>query len=705
MRRGLVSSFLIVTLAAAAMNCGEPSPPDPEPVPVVRPRLTIVAPSDGAAFAALGVELRFRIDDAPATGYRVTVDEAMASDVDEAMAAGSEETIALTLAEGIHVIDVELRDEQGVADREDLVVVIELPPGPDIVLDGPATETIFEDSTIVSGRVYSERAVDAFVLTSGGVEIPGVVLTEVEGGYAFSTTVPLVVGDNLLAAEAMDDLDRSAQVSRTIVRALDQAAPRVTVTWPRNGHGVRTRALVVQGTIEDERAVTSATIEFGAPDAPGEVGEPGQQSVPVVIDGSGNFQAAITLAPGTNTYRIRVVDASGNEATLDREVYFGQRIGAGGAHGGFLLDGTLYAWGRNQKGQVGLGYTSVLGDAEPPHPTSATPVPVPGVSFVSLAFAQNASTALDASGRVWGWGDNASGQLCLGVTGNDDDGNGADDFDSADRHVPVQAPEIDRVVAVARGFNHTLLLRADGTVWACGRNTSGQLGDGTTTGRDVPVQVQGLGNIMQISAGSESSYAVDASGALWAWGRNTFGNLGQGTEDSAPHAAPALIPGLENVAMIATGRDHVLALLHDGTVRAWGLNASNQVGADGIGGFTDDVLSPVEVPGVTGAVAVHANGNQGFYEDAQGQLWGWGQNGNTGNLGIPQEGDLPAPSVPVFGIAAVIDVAIGPLHGVVLDAAGTLFAWGWSFEGSLGGGDSTINAWGYRIPILVELAE
>jgi alpha-tubulin suppressor-like RCC1 family protein len=690
MRRGLRPSFLIVTLAAAAASCSESSPSDlePEPVPTARPQLTIVAPDDGAAFAVLGIELRFRVDDAPATGYRVTVDEAVMSEVGKAMAAESEETIALTLAAGIHVIDVELMDEDGVADREDLVIVIEPPPGPAIVLDGPATETIFEDSTTVSGRVNSERAVDAFVLTLGGTELPGVVLTEVDGGYAFSATVPLVVGDNLVVAKAVDDLDRGTEASRTIVRALDQAAPRIALTWPRNGHGVRTRALVVRGTIEDERAVTSATIEFGEP---GEPGQPGQQSVPVLIDESGSFQAAITLAPGTNRYRIRVVDASGNEALLDREVYFGQRIGTGGAHSGFLRDGTLYAWGRNQKGQVGLGYTSVLGDTAPPHPTSGTPVLVEGVTFVSLAFAQNASIALDASGRVWGWGDNTSGQLCLG--------------DSTDRHVPVQATEIDEVVAVARGFNHTLLLRADGTVWACGRNTNGQLGDGTMDGRDVPVQVQGLADIVHISAGSESSYAVDATGAVWAWGRNSFGNLGQGTEDSSPHPAPSLVPGLESVSMIATGRDHVLALLHDGTVRAWGLNASNQVGADGVGGFTDDVLSPVEVPGITGAVAVHANGNQGFYEDAQGQLWGWGQNGNFGNLGIPQEGDLPGPSVPVFGIEGVVDVAIGPLHGVVLDATGTLFAWGWSFEGSLGGGDSTIDTWGYRIPILVELAE
>lgn len=460
---------------------------------------------------------------------------------------------------------------------------------------------------------------------------------------------------------------------------------------------------MVRGTIEDERAVSAATIEVGEGGEVADLVEP----VALDIDENGQFQARITLAPGMNTYRIRVEDASGNQTVLERGVYFGQRLGAGGSHSGVLLDGDLYAWGRNQRGQVGLGYTSVLGDLEPPHPTAATPVLVEGVRFVSLAFAQNASIALDDQGRVWGWGDNTGGQLCLGITGADADGK--DDFDDLERHAPEPAPEPaaknDEIVAVAHGFGHTLLLRADGSVWACGKNASGQLGDGTTVARDLPVQVQGLADIVQISAGSESSYAVDATGAVWAWGRNSYGNLGQGTSDSEPHPVPSLVPELDGVAMIANGRDHVLAVLADGTVRAWGLNASNQVGEVGIGGFVDEVLAPVQVPGISGAVAVYANGNQGFYEDAQGQLRGWGQNGNTGNLGIPQEGDQPAPSVPVFGISAVIDAAIGPLHGLALDADGTLFAWGWSFQGSLGGGDSTINAWGYRIPILVAFAE
>lgn len=119
-------------------------------------------------------------------------------------------------------------------------IVIELPPRPALVLDGPASATTFEDSTVVSGRVYSERAVASFIFTLDGNALPSVSLTGDSGDYAFSATVPLAVGDNLVAARVIDDLDRSAEAAQTVVRALDQEAPRVAVTWPRDGHGVRT---------------------------------------------------------------------------------------------------------------------------------------------------------------------------------------------------------------------------------------------------------------------------------------------------------------------------------------------------------------------------------------------------------------------------------------------------------------------------------
>jgi alpha-tubulin suppressor-like RCC1 family protein len=111
------------------------------------------------------------------------------------------------------------------------------------------------------------------------------------------------------------------------------------------------------------------------------------------------------------------------------------------------------------------------------------------------------------------------------------------------------------------------------------------------------------------------------------------------------------------------------------------------------------VLSPVAIAGITDARGVYANGNQGFFENAAGQLYGWGQNG-TGNLGIPDDDDQPSPSTPIFGLTGVLDVAIGALQGFAMKGD-QAFGWGWSFHGSLGAGTSAIHTWPYRTPLLV----
>ncbi|MEI9966943.1 MAG: chitobiase/beta-hexosaminidase C-terminal domain-containing protein [Candidatus Moraniibacteriota bacterium] len=75
----------------------------------------------------------------------------------------------------------------------------------------------------------------------------------------------------------------------------------------------------------------------------------------------------------------------------------------------------------------------------------------------------------------------------------------------------------------------TVVLRTDGTVWACGSNSSGQLGDGTTTTRTSPVQVPGLSGVVAVSAGGSSTMALKSDGTVWAWGLNSSGQLGDGT--------------------------------------------------------------------------------------------------------------------------------------------------------------------------------
>jgi alpha-tubulin suppressor-like RCC1 family protein len=89
--------------------------------------------------------------------------------------------------------------------------------------------------------------------------------------------------------------------------------------------------------------------------------------------------------------------------------------------------------------------------------------------------------------------------------------------------IPVAAQTL------AGGGYHSLVLKADGTVWGFGYNGVGELGDGTTTDRSAPVQVSGLTDIVAIAAGEWHSMAITSSGSLYTWGYNTNGQLGDGT--------------------------------------------------------------------------------------------------------------------------------------------------------------------------------
>ena len=132
------------------------------------------------------------------------------------------------------------------------------------------------------------------------------------------------------------------------------------------------------------------------------------------------------------------------------------------------------------------------------------------------------------------------------------------------------------VIAISAGVSHTVALRADGTVWAWGSNSSGQLGDNTITARHTPVQVQNLTNVIAISAGGSHTVALRADGTVWAWGNNLQGRLGDGT--TTIRRVPVQVSNLANVIEISAGINHNIALRSDGTVWTWGSNSSGQLG-------------------------------------------------------------------------------------------------------------------------------
>lgn len=465
--------------------------------------------------------------------------------------------------------------------------------------------------------------------------------------------------------------------------AVNITPPTLSDVFPANGHATQNRIAAIVGTAIDDNGLLSVVVTTED-----------QTSNAVIDSETGTFRAELTLTPGNNTYQITATDIDGNDTTQDFSLYFGKQVTAGGAHSGLLQNNKTYVWGRNNKGQLGLNVTSNLTDDPDTHPVSPTELNVE-TPFVSLAFNQNSSLALADDGSVWSWGDGSYGQLGLNT-------DGTENVDINDVWVPTKIENISDAVSVVRGYFHSMVLHSDGSVSTFGRNSEGQLGDGSTNDSDTPITVN-LSNIVQIAASSSSSYAVDQDGQLWGWGANDYGNLGLSLSDFDAHSDPVPIALPEEIDSIAAGRDHVLALARSGKVYAWGLNFNSQVGLRLTEEWPEDVLTPMELPWFSSARSVWANGNQSFVERADGKIYPWGQNNTFGTLGIETDEDINAPEGSIFGLDQVKDLGAGALHTIGLRQDDAVFAWGWSFEGSIGGGESIINFWAYQVPVLLSL--
>ena len=217
-------------------------------------------------------------------------------------------------------------------------------------------------------------------------------------------------------------------------------------------------------------------------------------------------------------------------------------VAAGNEHSLALKsDGTVWAWGGNYYGQLGIGSNAV--GAVPVQ--SAVPVQVSGLTGVkAIAASSQHSLALKTDETVWAWGYNYYGQLGYSPSGG-----------SA---VPVPVSGVTGVKAIAAGKGHSLAVKSDGTVWAWGHNNDGQLGDNTVVSRQVPAQVSGLTGVTAVAAGQSHSLALKSDGTVWAWGYNYYGQLGDNTTTN--RRVPVQVSGLTGVTAIAGKNFHSLAL-------------------------------------------------------------------------------------------------------------------------------------------------
>jgi alpha-tubulin suppressor-like RCC1 family protein len=232
------------------------------------------------------------------------------------------------------------------------------------------------------------------------------------------------------------------------------------------------------------------------------------------------------------------------------------------------------------------------------------------------ASANQSSEAVTSDGELWTWGLDQYGQTCNGRREQD---------------APVTRIKASDVVESSGGAGKMVFLRNDGSVWACGQNTLGELGDGKTASSLSPVKVmfpKGT-DIVAISSGNTFTIAIDSTGNVWAWGQDQFGQLGQGTT-SKYSDVPVVVQGLPAAAeqVYAGGstkqNGQALALLSNGQVWAWGNDSWGQLGN---GTKKKAVPTPVEASALPEGVTwtqVATGGQDAFAIDSMGSLWAWG---------------------------------------------------------------------------------
>ena len=390
-------------------------------------------------------------------------------------------------------------------------------------------------------------------------------------------------------------------------------------------------------------------------------------AVPLTDDGL-QFRVVVRNAGGSVTSDAATLTVTppgnGNGAA-------GARLAAGGEFSvAVLADGTVRSWGGGDGGSVlgaGAGIVS-----------RPRPGPVSGLSgVVAVAAGPNSVLSLRANGEVWGWGNNTWCPLSTGVC--------------VDAPLPVRylgSPALGSVQGLAMGADHSLVLRADGRIEAAGWNVASVLGLPVYEQRQA-AEVPGIGFVQQMSASETVSITVKQDGTVWSWGSNSLGQLGHGTTE--PSNIPRRVVGIDPVQAVSAGRRHVLALARDGQLWAWGDGSNGKLGIGPLGPVSFRNV-PHRVPLAGPFVAVAAGDEHSLALHADGTVFAWGIN-ETGQLGSgslsPGFSALP---VRVAGLpAGVRAIAAGGGrgglgHALALAPDGSVWAWGDNSAGQIGDG-------------------
>jgi len=325
--------------------------------------------------------------------------------------------------------------------------------------------------------------------------------------------------------------------------------------------------------------------------------------------------------------------------------------------------GKLFGWGKNAFGCVGDGTTT----------NRYSPVQIGSNTNWSGAKGGYAFTcAINTAGKAYAWGEGADGRLGTGST--------------TDTCSPNQigaltdwVPKGPFAIGGTRYGMH--FIKANGTLWAWGKNNYGQIGDGTTTARSSPVQIGALTTWRYVSAGaSEHVIAITTSGTMFSWGSGSSGRTGHSNTTS--YCSPVQIGALTTWARVRCGGSSGnWAVRTDGKMFTWGTGTGGQLGL----GNTTAYSSPKQVGALTTWASSISGTHHGGCIKSDNTLWSWGS-GGSGRTGHNNTTDYSSPVQVTAPAVTWLYADAGQYSTMGQDVDGYLYMWGDGAQGQQGDG-------------------